>query len=70
MVAISCVLRTAARAGTVRLRPITETSDVPSVTLGVGIVKSNAGDSARRMVESGNGTKVVNLMEVFTERAR
>jgi len=67
MVAISCVLRTAARAGTVRLRPITKTSDVPRVTLGVGRVKSNAGDSAKNMVENGNGTKVVNLMEWFRE---
>lgn len=67
MVAISCVLRTAARAGAVRLRPITETSDVPRVTLGAGIVKSNAGDSARKIEESGNGTKVVNLIKLCTE---
>lgn len=63
MVAISCVLRTAARAGTVHLCPITKTSDVPRVTLGVGRVKSNAGDSAKNMAKSGNGTKVVNLMK-------
>jgi hypothetical protein len=70
MVDIDCVMRTAARAGTVRLRPITETSDVPRLTPGAGRVKSNAGDSAKKVVESGIGTKVVNLKKMFTEYVR
>jgi len=70
MVDIDCLLRTAARAGTVRLRPITETGDVPRLTPGVGRVKSNAGDSAKKMVESGIGTKMVNLRRRFREYAR
>jgi hypothetical protein len=70
MVDINCVLRTAARAGTVRLRPITETSDVPRLTPGAVRVKSNAGDSAKKMVENGIGTKMVNLNEINTEYVR
>jgi hypothetical protein len=61
-VAISCVLRTAARAGTVRLRPITEAGDVLRVTPGAIRVKSIAGDSGKKMVESGIGTKVVHRL--------
>ena len=52
-------MRTAARAGTDRLRPITKASDVLRVTPGVGRVKGIAGDSAQKVVENGNGTKLV-----------
>ena len=67
MVDIDCLLRTVARAGTVHVRPITKASDVPRLTLGVGRVKSNAGDSAKKIVESGNGTKMVNTEKTFRE---
>jgi hypothetical protein len=43
---------------------------VPRLTPGVGRVKSNAGDSAKKMVESGIGTKMVNLRRRFREYAR
>jgi hypothetical protein len=37
------------------------------VTPGALRVKSNAGDSAKKMVENGKGTKVVNLRKMFRE---
>jgi len=58
-VAISCVMRTAARAGTVRLRPITKASDVLRVHRVSDESRGIAGDSTKKVVENGNGTKVV-----------
>jgi hypothetical protein len=61
-------MRTAARAGTDHLRPITEASDVLRVTLGAERVKSIAGDSGKKVVESGKGTKVVHRWERLRSR--